>query len=67
MVEAMSKAVSAMTMQGHPKSTKGTQYQGALNYVGSTNWHMVLMGHCSLVLPASIARTLDILRITVSS
>ena len=34
MVEAMSKVVSAMTMQGHLKSTKGTQYQGASNYVG---------------------------------
>ena len=34
MVEAISKAVSAMTMQGHPKSSKGTQYQGASNYKG---------------------------------
>ena len=34
MVEAMSKVVSAMTMQGHPKTSKGTQYQGASNYVG---------------------------------
>ena len=34
MVEAMSKAVSVITVQGCPKSTKGTQYQGALNYVG---------------------------------
>ena len=34
MVEAMSKAVSAMTVQGCPKTTKGTQYQEASNYVG---------------------------------
>ena len=34
MVEAMSKAVSAMTVQGCPKTSKGTQYQGASNYVG---------------------------------
>ena len=34
MVEAMSKVVSAMTMQGHPKTSKGTQYQGASNYEG---------------------------------
>ena len=26
MMEAMSKVVSAMTMQGHPKTSKGTQY-----------------------------------------
>ena len=34
MIEAMSKVVSAMTVQGHPKSSKGTQYQGASNYIG---------------------------------
>ena len=34
MIEAMSKAVSAMTMQGHPKTSNGTQYQGASNYIG---------------------------------
>ena len=34
MVEAMSKAVSAMTVQGHPTSSRGTQYQGASNYIG---------------------------------
>ena len=33
MVEAMTQAVSAMTMQGHPKTLKGTQYQGASNYI----------------------------------
>ena len=34
MAELMTKAVSAMTMQGHPKTSKGTQYQGASNYIG---------------------------------
>ena len=33
-MEAMTKAVSTMTMQGHPKTLQGTQYQGASNYVG---------------------------------
>ena len=33
MVEDMTKVVSAMTMQGHPKTSKGTQYQGAPNYI----------------------------------
>ena len=33
MIEAMTKVVSAMTMQGHPKTSKGTQYQGASNYI----------------------------------
>ena len=63
MIEAMSKVVSPMTMQGHLKSNKGTQYQGASNYIGreqQPNWHVVLMGHCSQVLPAFIAKTLGI-------
>ena len=34
MVEAMTKAVSAMTMQSHLTSSKGTQYQGASNFIG---------------------------------
>ena len=34
MVDSMTKAVSAMSMQGCPKSSKGTQYQGASNYIG---------------------------------
>ena len=34
MVQAMSKVVSAMTVQGCPKTSKGTQYEGASNYVG---------------------------------
>ena len=34
MIEAMAKVVSTMTMQGHPKTSKGTQYQGPSNYIG---------------------------------
>ena len=34
MIEAMTKGVSTMTVQGHPKTSKGTQYQGASNYIG---------------------------------
>ena len=34
MVEAMSKVVSAMTAQGCPETSKGTQYQGTSSYVG---------------------------------
>ena len=35
MVEAMTKVVSAMTMQSRPSSSsKGTQYQGASNFIG---------------------------------
>ena len=56
MVEAMTKAVSAMTMQSHPTptptSSKGTQYQGPqvlLAGLGHPNWHVVPMGHCCLV------------------
>ena len=30
----MTKVVSAMTVQGHPKTLKGTQYQSASNYIG---------------------------------
>ena len=34
MVEAMTKVVRAMTVQEHPKTSQGTQYKGASNYVG---------------------------------
>ena len=30
----MTKAVSAMTMQSHLTSSRGTQYQGALSFIG---------------------------------
>ena len=69
MIEVISKAVSAITMQSGPKTSKGTQYQGVLNYIGrqlQPNWHVVPMGCCSLVSPAFIVRTSDILRTIVS-
>ena len=34
MVEALTKVVNAMTMQSHPKASRGTQYQSASNYKG---------------------------------
>ena len=34
MVEAMTKAVGAMTMKEHPNTSQDTQYKGASNYVG---------------------------------
>ena len=34
MVEAMTNVVSAMTMQSHPTSARGTQYQRASSYIG---------------------------------
>ena len=34
MIEAMTKAVSTMTVKGCPKTSKGTQYEGASNYIG---------------------------------
>ena len=54
MVEAMTKAVSAMTVQSRPSSSssKGTQYQGASNLIGRPRppqlAHVVPMGHCCL-------------------
>ena len=34
MVDAMTKVVSAMTMKECPKTSQGTQYKGASNYIG---------------------------------
>ena len=34
MVETMTKVVSVMTVQSHPKISKGTKYQGTSNYIG---------------------------------
>ena len=34
MIEAMTKVVSAMTMQDHQKTSRGMQYQGVSNYIG---------------------------------
>ena len=62
MVEAMTEAVSAMTMEW-PKTSQGTEYKAASNYVGRQqhpSWHMVLMGCWSLTSPAITVRTPDI-------
>ena len=34
MVEAITKVVSVMTVQSCPTSSRGTQYQGVLSYIG---------------------------------
>ena len=52
MVEAMTKMVSAMTMQRCPTSSRDIQSQGDSSFIaglGHPNWHVVLMGHCCLV------------------
>ena len=61
MVEAMIKAVRAMTVKECPKTLQGTQYKGASNYVGSESpsRHMVLVGHWSQKPPTTTAKTLD--------
>ena len=33
MVEAMTKVVSTLTMKKHPRTSQGTQYKGASNYI----------------------------------
>ena len=56
MVEAMTKAVSAMTVQNCPTptltSSKGTQYQGALSFIGRPRPPQ--LAHCAdgLLLPS---------------
>ena len=54
MVEAMTKAVSAMTMQSHPSSTssKGTQYQGALSFIGRPRPPQLARGANGMLLPS---------------
>ena len=44
MVKAMTKAVSAMTMQNHPTSSRGTQYQGASSYIGRPRQPQLSLG-----------------------
>ena len=53
MVEGMSKAVSAMTMQGCLKTSKGTQYQGASNYVGRSRQPQLAFGANGTLQPDS--------------
>ena len=53
MVEAMTKAVSYMTMQSHPTSTsKGTQYQGASSFIGRPRPPQLACGADGTLLPS---------------
>ena len=53
MVEAMTKAVSSMTMQSHPSSSsKGTQYQGALSFIGRPRPSQLARGANGTLLPS---------------
>ena len=53
MVEAMTKAVSSMTVQSHPTSTsKGTQYQGASNFIGRPRPPQLAHGADGTLLPS---------------
>ena len=55
MVEAMTKAVSSMTMQSHPTSTsKGTQYQGASSFIGRPRPPQLAHGANGTLLPSVI-------------
>ena len=53
MVEAMTKAVSSMTVQSHPSlSPKGTQYQGALSFIGRYRRPQLARGADGTLLPS---------------
>ena len=54
MVEAMTKAVSAMTVQSHRTSTssRGTQYQGASSFIGRPRPPQLAPGADGLLLPS---------------
>ena len=51
MAEAMTKTVSAMTMQGHLKTYKGAQYQGASNCIGREQQHQLAHGTDGMLQP----------------
>ena len=52
-VEAMTKAVGAMTMQSCPSSSsKGTQYQGALSFIGRPRLPQLARGADGTLLPS---------------
>ena len=53
MAEAMTKVVSAMTMQSCPtSSSKGTQYQGALSFIGRPRSPQLAHGANGILLPS---------------
>ena len=47
----MTKVVSAMTMKEHPKSSQGTQYKGASNYVGRQQQSQLAYGANGMLEP----------------
>ena len=51
MIETMTKVVSAMTMQCHPKTSKGTQYQGTSNYIGREQQPQIAHGANGMLQP----------------
>ena len=52
-VEAMTKAVGAMTVQSHPpSSSKGTQYQGALSFISRPRPPQLAHGADGTLLPS---------------
>ena len=52
-VEAMTKAVSAMNVQSHPSSSSnGTQYQGALSFIGRPRPLQLACGADGTLLPS---------------
>ena len=71
MVEAMTKAVSAMTMQRCPSSSsKGTQYQGALNFISRPRPPQMAHGADGTLLPSmtcNYCKDTSNLKTTVSS
>ena len=53
MVEAMTKVVSTMTVQSHPSSSsKGTQYQGVLSFIGRPRPPQLACGAEGTLLPS---------------
>ena len=53
MVEAMTKVVSAMTVQSHPSSSsKGTQYQGASSFISRPRPPQLACGANGTLLPS---------------
>ena len=56
MVEAMSKTVGAMTVQSCPTSLRGTQYQGALSFIGRPRPPQLACGADWTLLPSVTCR-----------
>ena len=69
LVEAMSKVVSTMTIKECLKNLMALSIKGPqVMWAGSSSpsWHVVLMGCWSLTSPATLVKTLDTQRTTVS-